>query len=70
MTADQEASTQHDVVRLGDVLADVICRANDQSLDEHGLVKGSMELVDLTRASRLYDLLDSGVEMGRGSQPT
>jgi sugar/nucleoside kinase (ribokinase family) len=67
MTADREAPALYDVVGLGNALVDVICRAKDQFLDEHGLVKGSMELVDLTSASRLYDSLDGAVEMSGGS---
>ena len=56
-----------DVVGIGNALVDVIAHAADAFLDEHALVKGSMELVDTDRAVYLYRALGSAVEMSGGS---
>jgi sugar/nucleoside kinase (ribokinase family) len=59
--------TRFDVVGMGNALVDVIAHADDRFLVEHGLVKGSMTLVDEARAEALYDALDGAVEMSGGS---
>lgn len=56
-----------DVVGIGNALVDVIAHAGDPFLMEHGLVKGSMELIDTERAVDLYRALGSAVEMSGGS---
>jgi len=57
----------YDVVGIGNALVDVIAHAPDSFVDEHGLVKGAMDLVDTDRAVQLYDALGSAVEMSGGS---
>ncbi len=59
--------TQFDVVGIGNALVDVIAPAPDSFLDEHGLVKGWMDLIDTDRALQLYRALGSAVEMSGGS---
>ena len=56
-----------DVVGIGNALVDVIAHAGDSFLDDFGLVKGSMQLVDTDRATNLYHALGSAVEMSGGS---
>jgi sugar/nucleoside kinase (ribokinase family) len=56
-----------DVVGIGNALVDVIAHGDDTFLAEHGLVKGSMQLIETDRASELYRALDSPVEMSGGS---
>ena len=56
-----------DVVGIGNALVDVIAHAGDPFLDEHALVKGSMELIDTARAVHLYRALGTAVEMSGGS---
>ncbi|MET0578841.1 MAG: adenosine kinase, partial [Ilumatobacteraceae bacterium] len=58
---------KYDVVGIGNALVDVIAHAADHFLDEHSLVKGSMELIDTERAVHLYRALGSAVEMSGGS---
>ena len=58
---------QYDVVGIGNALVDVIAHAPDTFVDDHGLVKGSMDLVDTDRAVQLYQALGSAVEMSGGS---
>ena len=61
------AAPSFDVVGIGNALVDVIAHAGDAFLDEHALVKGSMELIDTDRAVHLYRALGSAVEMSGGS---
>jgi sugar/nucleoside kinase (ribokinase family) len=56
-----------DVVGIGNALVDVIAHAPDTFLEEHGLVKGWMDLIDTERAVHLYQALGSAVEMSGGS---
>ena len=60
-------SSRFDVVGIGNALVDVIASAAEAFLDEHGLVKGSMELIDTERAVQLYQALGTAVEMSGGS---
>ncbi len=61
------ARARYDVVGIGNALVDVIAHADDAFLDEHGLVKGAMTLIDTDRAGHLYRALGSAVEMSGGS---
>jgi sugar/nucleoside kinase (ribokinase family) len=61
------ARARYDVVGIGNALVDVIAHADDAFLDEHGLVKGAMTLIDTDRAGELYLALGSAVEMSGGS---
>jgi sugar/nucleoside kinase (ribokinase family) len=56
-----------DVVGIGNALVDVIAFQSDGFLDEHALVKGSMELVDSERAVALYAAMGPATEASGGS---
>jgi sugar/nucleoside kinase (ribokinase family) len=56
-----------DVVAVGNALVDVLARATDDDLGRLGLVKGSMELVDLARSAAVYEGMGPGVEVSGGS---
>lgn len=56
-----------DVVGIGNALVDVISNAHDDFLAGHGMVKGSMDLIDTDRAVELYRALGTSVEMSGGS---
>ena len=56
-----------DVVGIGNAMVDVLVQADDDFLDQNGLVKGSMTLIDGERAEALYDLLDNGIKISGGS---
>ena len=62
-----DGDARFDVVGIGNALVDVISHAPDDFLDEHGLVKGWMDLIDTDRAVHLYQALGSAVEMSGGS---
>jgi sugar/nucleoside kinase (ribokinase family) len=58
---------RYQVVGIGNALVDVIAHAGDGFLDTHGLVKGSMTLIETERAVELYRALGAAVEMSGGS---
>lgn len=58
---------RYDVVGIGNALVDVIAHADDAFIAEHGLVKGSMTLVDTDRALEIYQALGGAIEMSGGS---
>ena len=60
-------SAAFDVLGIGNAIVDVIARADDAFLSKHDLTKGSMMLIDETRADALYGAMGSGVEVSGGS---
>lgn len=56
-----------DVLGIGNAIVDVISRADDAFLGQHGLVKGSMMLIDEQRAETLYAAMGPGIEVSGGS---
>ncbi len=60
-------SAAFDVLGIGNAIVDVLSRADDAFLGKHGLVKGSMMLIDQERAETLYAAMGPGVEVSGGS---
>jgi len=56
-----------DVVGIGNALVDVLSHAEEDFLIKHGLVKGSMALIEADRAETLYGFMGPGIEMSGGS---
>lgn len=60
--------TSHvDVLCIGNAIVDVLARVEDGFVNRHGLVKGSMNLIDETRAESLYADMGQAVEVSGGS---
>jgi sugar/nucleoside kinase (ribokinase family) len=59
--------SSYDVVGIGNAIVDVIARADDDFVAHHGLVKGSMTLIDAAAAERLYALMEPATECSGGS---
>tara|TARA_B100001750_G_C15521360_1_gene611864 strand:- start:729 stop:1694 length:966 start_codon:yes stop_codon:yes gene_type:complete len=55
------------VVGIGNAMVDVLYQADDSFLIKHGLIKGSMRLVDAVQAEQIYSDMTSTVEMSGGS---
>lgn len=55
-----------DLLAIGNALVDVLANEDDSFLDRHGLVKGSMALVDDERAAALYADMSPAVEVSGG----
>lgn len=60
-------SAPFDVLGIGNAIVDVIARSDDAFLGQHGLVKGSMMLIDEARAEQLYEGMGPGIEVSGGS---
>jgi sugar/nucleoside kinase (ribokinase family) len=56
-----------DVLGLGNALVDVLSPTPDKFLDQHGLVKGSMALIDADQATTLYEQMGPATEQSGGS---
>jgi sugar/nucleoside kinase (ribokinase family) len=56
-----------DVVGLGNAIVDVIAHAEDAFLEQRGLNKGAMTLVDADQAETLYAAMGPGIEASGGS---
>ncbi|MDP2620164.1 MAG: adenosine kinase [Hyphomicrobiales bacterium] len=60
-------SKRLDVLGIGNAIVDVLARADDRFLVDHGMVKGTMRLIDAAEAERLYDAMGPAVEVSGGS---
>ncbi len=56
-----------DVVGVGNAIVDVLAQAEDGLLEELGLDKGAMTLIDAERADVLYGHMGSAIEVSGGS---
>jgi len=56
-----------DVIAIGNAIVDVITRADEAFLDQHGMAKGSMQLIDEDTATALYADMPPGAESSGGS---
>ena len=61
------ASTQYDVLGIGNAIFDVFARIDDGFLTAQGMDKGSMALIDEARALKIYDAMGPATEMSGGS---
>lgn len=59
--------TSLDVVGVGNAIVDVLAQADDAQLEQLGLAKGAMTLIEADRADELYGQMASGVEVSGGS---
>jgi sugar/nucleoside kinase (ribokinase family) len=56
-----------DVLCIGNAIVDVIAKVDDAFVSKHGLVKGSMNLIDEARAEFLYGQMGQAIEISGGS---
>lgn len=56
-----------DVVAVGSAIVDVLAHSDDAFVASHGLVKGTMVLVDHDRSAALYEAMPAGIEVSGGS---
>ena len=61
------AASGFDVLCIGNAIVDVIARVGEDFVSRHGLVKGSMNLIDETRAEELYAGMGQAIEVSGGS---
>ncbi|QZD90861.1 adenosine kinase [Qipengyuania aurantiaca] len=58
---------RYDVVAIGNAIVDVMAPCSDDLIEELGLAKGGMTLVDTERARELYDAMGRATEISGGS---
>ncbi|MBX7528187.1 adenosine kinase [Qipengyuania vesicularis] len=58
---------RYDVVAIGNAIVDVMAPCEDELIEELGLAKGGMTLVDTDRARELYDAMGRATEISGGS---
>jgi sugar/nucleoside kinase (ribokinase family) len=56
-----------DVLAIGNAIVDVMARAEDDFLVDHGLAKSTMHLIDAERAEMLYAAMGPAIEASGGS---
>ena len=61
------SDTTYDVVGLGSAIVDAIAHASDAFIEEWGIEKGGMTLIDEQRAHLLYDAMGPATETSGGS---
>jgi sugar/nucleoside kinase (ribokinase family) len=57
----------YDVLGIGNAIVDVIAHTNDKFLNQNGIVKGAMSLIDAPRAQVLYEFMEEKIETSGGS---
>lgn len=60
-------TSRFDVTALGNAIVDVIAPAKDTFLERHGLIKGSMQLIDEAQGEALYRGMAAAIEASGGS---
>jgi sugar/nucleoside kinase (ribokinase family) len=60
-------SVRYDVLGIGNAIVDVIARAEEDFLLKHNMRKGTMALIDESRAQAIYEAMGPAVEMSGGS---
>ena len=58
---------RYDVIAIGNAIVDVMAPCEDELIEELGLAKGGMTLVDTARAKELYDAMGPAREVSGGS---
>lgn len=61
------SDARYDIVAIGNAIVDVIAKADDAFLDDEGLAKGGMTLIDADRAKQLYADMGPAREVSGGS---
>jgi sugar/nucleoside kinase (ribokinase family) len=62
-----ERDARFDVLAIGNAMVDVLAHADDSVVAAHGMVKGTMNLIDAERARELYAAMPPAIEMSGGS---
>ena len=56
-----------DVLGIGNAIVDVLAHCDDAFVDAEGLVKGSMNLIEVEQSNSLYERMGPGMEMSGGA---
>jgi sugar/nucleoside kinase (ribokinase family) len=67
MAASDPAAARYDVLAIGNAIVDVMAPCADGLIDELGMERGGMALIDTERATALYEAMGPGREISGGS---
>jgi sugar/nucleoside kinase (ribokinase family) len=59
--------SEYDVLCIGNAIVDIIAQADDAFLDDNGIIKAAMNLIDADRATLLYERMGPAIEASGGS---
>lgn len=59
--------SKFDVLTIGNAIVDILSRCEDSFLNENGIIKAAMNLIDAERAEKLYSLMGPAHEASGGS---
>ncbi|TWG91334.1 sugar/nucleoside kinase (ribokinase family) [Mesorhizobium sp. J18] len=59
--------SEFDVLCIGNAIVDIIARCDEAFLQENGIIKGAMNLIDAERAELLYSRMGPAIEASGGS---
>lgn len=60
-------NAKYDVVGIGNAIVDVLAHAEDSFLQSHGLIKGTMSLINSQTADKVYGEMEPALECSGGS---
>ena len=58
---------RYDVIAIGNAIVDVMAPCSDELIEELGLTRGGMQLIDASQADELYDAMGPAREISGGS---
>ena len=61
------ADARYDVIGIGSAIVDILSRTDDDFINAHGMVKGTMALTTAERSKFIYDRMGKAVEISGGS---
>ncbi len=59
--------SEYDVLCIGNAIVDIIARCDEAFLEDNKIIRGAMNLIDVDRATLLYDRMGQAVETSGGS---
>jgi sugar/nucleoside kinase (ribokinase family) len=60
-------TAKYDVLAIGNAIFDILVQTDDKFLEQHGMAKGGMALIDEERAISIYQSMGPATEMSGGS---
>ena len=61
------SAATYDVLGIGNAIVDVLAKADDNFLSQHGMTKGAMALIDEVQATAIYKAMGPATEISGGS---
>ncbi|EKF20048.1 adenosine kinase [Nitratireductor pacificus] len=59
--------SEYDVLCIGNAIVDIIARCDEAFLEDNNIIRGAMNLIDVDRATLLYERMGQAIEASGGS---